>query len=172
MFKKVGLGFIVLLLAAAGFVWFKLLMPLQASADRNGPGTAARDYALQDNSKLTPPALQAAIYQAAPNPEMNLYWGELHLHTSESFDATLFGTTLGIEDAYRFAKGEPLASPSGEVMQLSLWSVTQRASRLLVSQRAQPHDLPDPHQGGSWKSGPRRPHKTGRCFSADKPPLA
>jgi hypothetical protein len=119
MFKKLGLGVAVLLLVAIGFVWVKLLMPLQASADKNGPDTAARDYALQDNSKLTLPTPQAAIYQAAPNPDMNLYWGELHLHTAESFDATLFGNTLGIEDAYRFAKGEPLNTAGGEVMQLS-----------------------------------------------------
>ena len=119
MLKKIGFGFAVLLLAVAGFVWVKLLMPLQASADRNGPDTAARDYALQDNSRLTLPAPQAASYQAEPNPDMNLYWGELHLHTTESFDATLFGNTLGIEDAYRFAKGEPLSTAGGEVMQLS-----------------------------------------------------
>jgi hypothetical protein len=119
MFKKIGLGVVVLLLMAIGFVWIKLLMPLQASADKNGPETAARDYALQDDSKLTLPAPQAAIYQAAPNPDMNLYWGELHLHTAESFDATLFGNSLGIEDAYRFAKGEPLTSAGGEVMQLT-----------------------------------------------------
>ena len=103
MFKKIGLAVVVLLLAAFGFVWVKLLMPLQASADKNGPDTAARDYALQDDSKLTLPAPQAAIYQAAPNPDMNLYWGELHLHTSESFDATLFGNTLGLKT--------PTASP-------------------------------------------------------------
>jgi hypothetical protein len=42
MFKKIGLGIVVLLLAAIAFVWVKLLMPLQASADRNGPDTAAR----------------------------------------------------------------------------------------------------------------------------------
>lgn len=119
MLKKISLGVVVLLLAAVGFVWVKFLMPLQTSADRNGPDTAARDYALQDNSTLTLPAPQAAKYQAAPNPKMNLYWGELHLHTAESFDATLFGNTLGIEDAYRFAKGEPLNTPGGEVMQLS-----------------------------------------------------
>jgi hypothetical protein len=119
MFKKIGLGVVVLMLMAIGFVWVKLLMPLQASADKNGPDTAARDYALQDDSKLTLPTPQAAIYQAAPNPDMNLYWGELHLHTSESFDATLFGNSIGIEDAYRFAKGEPLSSPGGELMQLS-----------------------------------------------------
>ena len=119
MLKKIGIGILVLLLAIAGYAWVTLLAPLQASADKNGPDTAARDFALQDNSKLTPPAPQTAIYQAAPNPDMNLYWGELHLHTAESFDATLFGNSLGIEDAYRFAKGEPLSSASGEVMQLS-----------------------------------------------------
>ncbi|MEJ6540851.1 MAG: DUF3604 domain-containing protein, partial [Halioglobus sp.] len=119
MLKKIGVGIVVLLLVVAGLIWIKLIMPLQASADKNGPATAARDYALQDDSKLTLPASQAAIYQAAPNPDMNLYWGELHVHTSESFDATLFGNTLTIDDAYRFAKGEPLDSPGGQVMQLS-----------------------------------------------------
>lgn len=119
MFKKIGLGVLVLLLLAIGVVWVKLLMPLQESADKYGPDTAARDFALQDDSKLTLPAPEAAVYQPAPNPAMNLYWGELHIHTSESFDATLFGTTLGVEDAYRFAQGEPLTSPGGEVMQLS-----------------------------------------------------
>lgn len=119
MLKKIGLGLVVLLLVGFGFLWVKFLMPMQASADKNGPATAARDFSLQDNGKLTLPAPQAAIYQAAPNPDMNLYWGELHLHTSESFDATLFGNTLSIDDAYRFASGEPLSSPGGEVMQLS-----------------------------------------------------
>ena len=119
MLKKIGLVLVILLLAVVGFVWIKLLMPLQESAEKNGPDTAARDYALQDDSKITLPAPQAAVYQAAPNPNMNLYWGELHLHTSESFDATLFGNALGIEDAYRFAKGEPLNTAGGEPMQLS-----------------------------------------------------
>ena len=119
MLKKIVLGVFVLILAAAGLVWVKLIMPLQDSANKNGPDTAARDYALQDNSKLTPPTPQPDLNQAVPNSDMNLYWGELHLHTSESFDATLFGNALGVEDAYRFAKGEPLATAGGELMQLS-----------------------------------------------------
>ncbi len=113
MFKKISLGIVVLLLAAIGFIWIKWLMPIQVAGDKFGPDTAARDYALQDDSRVARPAIQAAMYQAAPNPDMNLYWGELHLHTSESFDATLFGNTLGIEDAYRFASGEPLTSAGG-----------------------------------------------------------
>ena len=123
MLNKVGISIIVLLLVVTGFVWIKFIGPLQKIADRSGPDTAARDYALQDNSKLTLPAPQTAVYQAAPipgeSPDRNLYWGELHVHTSESFDATLFGNSIGIEDTYRFAKGEPLKSASGEVMQLS-----------------------------------------------------
>lgn len=119
MLKKIGIVVLVLLLAAAGFVWVKILGPLQASADKNGPATVARDYALQDDSKLTLPEPQTAVYQEAPNPNMNLYWGELHLHTAESFDASLFGNSLGIEDAYRFAKGESLTIAGGEMMQLS-----------------------------------------------------
>lgn len=119
MFKKIGLGIVVLLVAGMGFVWVKWLLPVQVAGDKFGPDTAARDYALQDDSKVTLPAIQAAIYQAAPNPDMNLYWGELHLHTSESFDATLFGNTFGIEDAYRFAAGVPLTSAGGEIMQLT-----------------------------------------------------
>lgn len=119
MFKKIAIGVLVLLFVAFGFLWVKVLGPLQATAERSGPGTAARDYALQDDSKLNLPAPQAAVYQQAPNPDMNLYWGELHLHTAESFDASLFGNRLGVEDAYRFAKGEPLTVAGGEVMQLS-----------------------------------------------------
>ena len=119
MLKKIGLGLFVLLLVVIGLVWVRFVIPLQEAADKFGPETAERDYALQDNGKLNLPTPQPAIYPPAPNPNQNLYWGELHVHTKESFDATLFGTILGIEDAYRFAKGEVLKAPGGEVMQLS-----------------------------------------------------
>ena len=54
----------------------------------------------------TLPAPQAAFQQA--QLDMNLYWGELHLHTAESFDAALLGNRLSIEDAYRFATSHSL----------------------------------------------------------------
>jgi len=121
MFKKISLAIVILLFAAAGYVAVKFVLPIQIAADKFGPDTAARDYALQDDSKVTLPPPQAPLNPPTPtaNPEMNLYWGELHLHTAESFDATLFGNTLGIEDAYRFARGEPLTTAGGEIMQLS-----------------------------------------------------
>lgn len=119
MFKKIGLGLLLILLIGFAYLWIKYIGPLRAAADRAGPKTAPRDYAYQDNSRLDLPKPQPANYPAAPNPDMNLYWGELHVHTVESFDASLFGNTLGVEDAYRFAKGEALQTASGEVMQLS-----------------------------------------------------
>ncbi len=39
----------------------------------------------------------------------NVYWGDTHLHTGLSLDAGLFGNTLGVEEAYRFGRGEEVA---------------------------------------------------------------
>jgi hypothetical protein len=119
MLKKIAVSMFVILFLGLGYITVKVLLPLQASADKHGPDTAARDYALQDNSRLNLPSRQSPSYQPAPNSNKNLYWGELHIHTRESFDATLFGNTLGVEDAYRFASGKALASAGGEKMQLS-----------------------------------------------------
>jgi hypothetical protein len=47
-----------------------------------------------------PPALPA------PNPLRNAYFGDLHLHTSMSFDAATGRTSTLPEDSYRFARGE------------------------------------------------------------------
>jgi hypothetical protein len=46
-------------------------------------------------------------------------WGDTHLHTSLSFDAGAFGTTLLPPDAYRFAKGEEVISSHGMPVRLS-----------------------------------------------------
>ena len=94
------------------------LWPIYELAQNILPTTTAEDYAQQDDSRVplpTPLELRPRSY----DPLKNVYWGELHVHTSESLDAVLFGTTATIEDAYRFARGEPLRSPGGELMQLS-----------------------------------------------------
>ncbi|WP_274474783.1 DUF3604 domain-containing protein [Mangrovimonas aestuarii] len=55
------------------------------------------------------------------NPLKNVYWGETHNHTGNSFDVYLFGTPNSTPDtAYRFAKGEEVTSPTtGKTMQIS-----------------------------------------------------
>jgi len=40
-------------------------------------------------------------------------WGDTHLHTANSFDAGFVGTTLGPEEAYRFARGQEVTSSTG-----------------------------------------------------------
>ena len=51
--------------------------------------------------------------------ERRAYFGDLHVHTTYSFDAYAFGTLATPYDAYRFAKGEAIANPAGFNMQLS-----------------------------------------------------
>jgi len=48
-----------------------------------------------------------------------VYWGDTHLHTSNSLDARAFGTTLGPEEAYRLARGEEITATHGEKVKLS-----------------------------------------------------
>jgi hypothetical protein len=43
-----------------------------------------------------------------PNPLKNVYFGEQHMHTRNSFDAFTAGVTATWDDAYRFAKGEEI----------------------------------------------------------------
>jgi hypothetical protein len=51
--------------------------------------------------------------------ERKAYFGDLHVHTTYSFDGYAFGTLATPYDAYRFAKGEAIANPAGFNMQLA-----------------------------------------------------
>ena len=118
MFKRALLGLLVLVLVAVGVAWFTVGQRLYAIYRATAPHTAPADYAKQDDSRVHVPAPQSRA--ARPfDPLKNVYWGDVHVHTVASFDAVLFGTTLTVEDAYRFARGEKLRSSGGELMQLS-----------------------------------------------------
>jgi hypothetical protein len=47
-----------------------------------------------------------------------VFWGDTHLHTGLSMDAGLFGARLGLDDAYRFARGEQVMASSGQPAKL------------------------------------------------------
>jgi len=118
MLKKILLGFLGLLVLGAAIAWFTVGRGWYETNQAFGRDTAPADLALQDDSKVSAPAPEPHERQPR-NPLKNVYWGDTHVHTHESFDAALFGTTLTIEDAYRFARGEALRSDGGERMQLS-----------------------------------------------------
>ena len=48
-----------------------------------------------------------------------VYWGDTHLHTVLSVDAGAFGNRLGLDEAYRFARGEEVVSATGQGVKLS-----------------------------------------------------
>lgn len=48
----------------------------------------------------------------------NAYFGDLHVHTQNSFDAYIFATRRTPDDAYRFAKGEKIPHDAGFEIQL------------------------------------------------------
>jgi len=47
-----------------------------------------------------------------------VFWGDTHLHTGLSVDAGLFGARLGLDEAYRFARGEEVMASSGQPARL------------------------------------------------------
>jgi hypothetical protein len=51
-------------------------------------------------------------------PDM-VHWGDTHLHTSLSMDAGAFGNRLGLDEAYRFARGEQVTASGGQKVRLS-----------------------------------------------------
>lgn len=71
--------------------------------------------ATQDTSQTVkteqdaPPVTRMADY----NPNKNVYFGETHVHTKNSFDAYIFNVRSTPEDVYRFALGETVRHPSG-----------------------------------------------------------
>ena len=69
-----------------------------------------------------------------PNSDRNAYFGDLHVHTTLSFDASAFGTTASPADAYRYAQGEAIRHPSGFDVQLAqpldFYAVTDHAVML------------------------------------------
>ena len=74
---------------------------------------AARDATSAEPSAIGEPGRASD----GPNPMRNVYFGEQHMHTRNSFDAFTIGVGQTCEQAYRFAMGEEVTlSTTGEKM--------------------------------------------------------
>src|SRR5262245_54945796 len=82
----------------------------------------------------------------APNPQRNVYFGAVHVHTGYSFDAFINGTVSRPGDAYAWAKGKPIpANRTGLMLQvktpLDFYAVSDHAEMMGVLPRmADPND--------------------------------
>lgn len=69
-------------------------------------------------NSLFPDGKPYSPYAGRSFPERPL-WGDNHLHTALSMDAGGFGNRLGLDQAYRFARGEEVVASSGQPVRLS-----------------------------------------------------
>jgi hypothetical protein len=101
----------ILLLAVGG-----LALPAFAQEHKTCTDAGTLDVATAD--KVFPSKPPYSPYAGRNFPTRPLF-GDTHLHTAMSFDAGMFGCRLGPVESYRFAKGEELASSSGQRVRLS-----------------------------------------------------
>jgi len=80
------------------------------------------------------------------NENRNAYFGDLHVHTSWSFDAFIFNVRTSPDDAYNFAKGRAIPHAGGKPIQirrpLDFMAVTDHAEYMGIMMQMQDEDNP------------------------------
>ena len=95
------------------------------------------------------PALSTKIHtgQTADfNENRNAYFGDLHVHTSWSFDAFIFNVRTSPDDAYNFGKGKAIPHAGGKPIQmgrpLDFMAVTDHAEYMGIMMQMQDAENP------------------------------
>ena len=114
----------------------------------------------QDTQKQANKDVSSLSNQALPSdasPE-GVFWGDLHIHSRLSMDSFSFGNRmLSADDAFKFAKGEPIEAHTGDIAQLK-----KPLDFLLVSDHAEflgviasiidrKHGIDETELGKRWK---------------------
>jgi hypothetical protein len=100
-------------LSVAFFAALISVLSLTACSESDKQGTANKAAGQPDLEQQESAVINERAYPLQP------FWGDTHLHTSESIDAFGFGNRLDAESALRFARGEEVTSTRGMHAQLS-----------------------------------------------------
>ncbi len=104
--KKVTIGLLILLaLALIAWYAYSILFP-------SGPVLEAIPNPVRNRSAKDWVTIEKDIQQ---NPDRNLYFGDMHVHTNFSFDAYIGGVVADPGLAYEFAKGKAITVIDKEV---------------------------------------------------------
>ena len=73
------------------------------------------------DGKMLSPEYTGKVYSPYAERDFpsNVYFGDTHLHTDISMDAGAFGNRLGLDPAYKFARGEQVTSTNAGPVRLS-----------------------------------------------------
>lgn len=123
---------------------------------------ASQEYQASEGqlNDLFPDGKPYSPYADRTFPERPL-WGDSHLHTALSMDAGGFGNRLGLDAAYRFARGEQVVASSGQPVRLSRpldWlAITDHSDGMGMIQDilAASPAVTNYEQGARWSKGMR-----------------
>jgi hypothetical protein len=77
------------------------------------PGPQAQVPFHTEKKDMAPAKKEFSPYASRDRYPTRVYFGDTHLHTALSMDAGTFGNRLGLDEAYRFMRGEVVTSSGG-----------------------------------------------------------
>ena len=115
--KIVGMMIVVAVAFSAYRVWLLSNALILPSSDDEI--AAVREIVAAQNEEAFYRPERKPLEPQPVNPLKNAYFGDLHIHTSISSDAYLFGNRMDMDTAYRIAKGESGFIRTGERIELT-----------------------------------------------------
>lgn len=129
-----------------GKIAILLLPALLVACSAEGPPESTGTVTPEKNSIASIDAAPADEFRAADySLSRNAYFGDLHLHTSNSFDAAWAGVRTSRSDAYRYAQGEKVMYFGEEIQRrapLDFLAVADHAEYMGVTIRLLDEDGP------------------------------
>jgi len=154
----------VVLVIVAGVAYWQYQVRINAPLRASGPEAVAAlkaEIAGQNEDAIYQPQ-RRPLQEQSRNPLKNVYFGDLHIHTSLSFDSYIFGNRLDPEAAYKIARGDEAAIATGEIV-----SLTRPLDFAAITDHAEGFGL---HE--ACASDEQTPEGTELCKEFDEPSIA